>query len=70
MISYPDGVDVGSQVIDTWASESLLVTGVTWRRGRGWEARTERPSGHSGPTFYPHPDRMPDPDPYVYSGDR
>ena len=66
MINYQDNVSTGDHVLDAWANESLLVTDVAWRPGRGWEARTQRPSGHSGPTFYPHSDRMPDPDPNVY----
>lgn len=66
MIEYSDNVQVGNNVINTWANESLLVTGVAFRQGRGWECATERPDGSGGPTFYPHPDRMPDPDPWVY----
>jgi hypothetical protein len=66
VISYQNSVSAGDHVTDTWANETLLVTDVSWREGRGWEAQTQRPSGYSGPTFYPHPDRMPDPDRYVY----
>ncbi len=66
MITYEDNVKVGDNVLDTWANESLLVVDVRYRVGRGWECFTERPDGTSGSIFYPHPDRMPDPDPYVY----
>jgi hypothetical protein len=67
VINYPNNVGAGDHVVDTWADETLMVTDVYWRKGRGWEVQTQRPSGHNGPIFYPHPDRMPDPDPYVYS---
>lgn len=58
-LTYEDNVQVGSHVVDKWAQESLLVTYVGYRVGRGWECHTERPDGSMGPTFYPHPDRMP-----------
>lgn len=70
LIRYADNVTAGSHVIDDVANETLLVTDVRWRKGHGWVAHTQRPDGYCGPTFYPHPDRMPDPDPYVYSGDK
>jgi hypothetical protein len=68
MIRYENNVEIGVHVLDDCADETLIVTDVKWRTGHGWLAFTQRPSGHSGPTFYPHPDRMPDPDSWVYSG--
>ena len=69
MINHSTNVSPGDHVIDTWADESLLVTDVRYRTGRGWECWTQRPDGSMGPTFYPHPDGMPDPDPWLYGGE-
>lgn len=62
MIDYPDNVKPGDVVHNPKTGEAFDVENVRWREARGWEACTRRVDGHSGPIFYPHPDRMPSPD--------
>ena len=62
MMNYPDNVKVGDAVHNAVTGDSYDVVALEWRNGRGWEARTVAPDGYNGPTFYPHPDRMPSPD--------
>lgn len=62
MIDYPDNVKVGDAVCNHVTGEPYDVEEVRYRRGHGWEAYTRRLDGYAGPTFYPHPDRMPSAD--------
>ena len=62
MIDYPDNVKAGDAVHNHVTGEPYDVQEVHWRPGHGWEAFTRRVDGYAGPTFYPHPDRMPSPD--------
>lgn len=62
MIAYPNNVKRGDVVHDSVIGTAYDVTDVKWRKGKGWEATTKAVDGYSGPTFNPHPDRMPSPD--------
>ena len=66
MITYPDNVKPGDTVRNPQTDREYTVTRVRYRVGQGWEADTVGADGYSGPRFYPHPDSMPDPDPYTY----
>lgn len=62
MIDYPDNVQAGDVARNHETGEVYDVFAVAWRTGHGWVAHTRTVDGYNGPTFYPHPDRMPSPD--------
>lgn len=64
MIDYPDNVTAGDVVRDHDTGAAYDVIALAFREGHGWEADTRAADNYCGPRFYPHPDRMPDPDPY------
>jgi hypothetical protein len=66
MVNYPSNVKPGDTVHNSQTGQEYTVTHVGYRRGIGWEVDTMCADDYSGPRFYPHPDHMPDPDPYVY----
>ena len=66
MINYPNDVKPNDAVHNAETGEAYDVISVKWRENYGWEVDTKSVDGYIGPRFYPHPDTMPDPDPYVY----
>lgn len=55
MIEYRDS-EIRDGAVIIVNNESLTVSHVVFRRGRGLELFTTRPDGYLGPVVYPHPD--------------
>jgi hypothetical protein len=62
-------VKPGDVVHNAETGEAYDVISVMWRENVGWEVDTVDPANFAGPRFYPHPDQMPDCDPFITAND-